>query len=1369
MAAAPLSLGAQIGEELSCSICLELFTRPKVLPCQHTFCQDCLQDHASRRVPLQCPNCRQQVRLPPQGVAGLPDNLMAANMCERLQNQATLSGETREQPQSGNRCSFHPSEEVKLYCKQCNVPVCTECCEEGHDGHTTTGIKKAAQERSLTVQALINEGRNILESYLSFLRSLRGEEKTLNEQKHHRDNSIIQAYNQTVQKLTENKDLLLSESQQNHSKNLEKIQTERDRVLADLNELSAACDRAEQELQQGWVEFLSQQTALTEVVGKYRGKAAPTPVQTKPAVFQPTDTPVPVLGHMTVQSLPSAPIPAASAPIPAASAPIPAAPAPIPAAPAPIPAAPAPIPAAPAPIPAAPAASNDAARGRVHYHGNQRRGEHQPQNVTFGKEGSESGQFRDPNGVTVSDEGEIFVADKENQRIQVFTLQGIFVRQFPTVVSNLGLLTVLSGGQKMKPHDVAMDGKGNLWVVGKTDSAEFAVQYNKQGRVLRKFDLQKTGWIRGVAVDTRRNHILITKATGDWDTMGNLHGEVLVFRPDGTLVRTVGQQQGMKYPEYITVGREGRILVSDMWNRCVYVYNGDGQFLFQFGGYGSGEGQLKLPCGICTDRAGNIIVADSWNSHVEMFDKTGKFLKHIATDMENPCAVAMAPQRQLVVTDDENHTVSIIPTYWTRPSVPGPIPPFQDPSLRPRTRPSVPGPVPPSQDPSLRPRTRPSVPGPVPPFQDPSLGPRTHPSVPGPISPSQDPSLCPRTHSSVPGPIPPSQDPICLELFTRPKVLPCQHTFCQDCLQDHAGRGGTFQCPNCRQQVRLPRQGVAGLPDNHLVTSLCERLQNQATLSGETREQPQSGNRCSFHPSEEVKLYCKQCNVPVCTECCEEGHDGHPTKGLKKTAQERSLAVQALINEGRNILENYLSFLRSLREKEKTLNEQKQQRDNSIIQTYNQTVQTIMQKLTENKDLLLSESQQNHSENLDRIQTERDRVLADINELSAACDQAEQELQQGWAEILSQQTALTVVVGKYRGKAAPTPVQTQPAVFQPTDTPVQVLGHVTIQSLPSAPIQAAPAPIPAAPAPIPAAPAPIPAAPAPIPTAPAASFGAARGRGHHHGNQRQWEHQPQNVTFGEGGPGTGQFISPAGVTVSDEGEIFVADSGNQRIQVFTLQGTFVTQFPTVMPGGQKMGPEDVALDGEGNLWVVGRTESAGFAVQYNKQGRVLGKFDLQKTRWFRGVAVDTRRNHILITQTTGDLCNPTHGKVLVFRPDGTLVRTVGQQQGMKFSPYITVDGKGNIFVADNSNNCVYVYNSDGQFLFQFGGEGSGEGQLEYPCGICTDRAGNIIMADWGNSRVEMFDKTGKFLKHIATDMRAPLAVAMAPQGQLVVT
>ncbi|KAI8489503.1 hypothetical protein Bbelb_326700 [Branchiostoma belcheri] len=571
---------------------------------------------------------------------------------------------------------------------------------------------------------------------------------------------------------------------------------------------------------------------------------------------------------------------------------------------------------------------------------------------------------------------------------------------------------------------------------------------------------------------------------------------------------------------------------------------------------------------------------------------------------------------------------------------------------------------------------------------------------------------------------------ICLELFTRPKVLPCQHTFCQDCLQDHASRRAPFQCPNCRQQVGLPRQGVAGLPDSHIVANLCERLQNQATVSEETRE---SGNRCRFHPSEEVRLYCKQCKVPVCHECFEESHDEHPTMSLRKAIQQHRGPVQALITEGRNILESYCSFVRGLRDEEKKLNDQKQQTDKTIEDAYRHACNEIYQMLTEEKDNLLSEVETNHRQNKGAVQSQRDAVLADVAELSSVCGEAEQDMAAEGGQFLSHESKLEEVVRKFRETPMPIPLQTNPAVFEPTESFTCTLGkiHVTVPGV-------------------------------------TASSGATAAICHHHGNPSHTGSSIQRLTFGKHGSKPGQFMGPYGVTVSEEGEIFVADWGNGRIQVFTMQGTFFRQFPTVVSGEQEMAPEDVAIDGEENVWAVGETDYADSAVQYNKQGRVLRKFDLQETRWNRGVAVDTRRNHILITQITGGWGNP-HGEVLVFRPNGTLVRTVGQQQGMKQPLCITVDGEGNIFVSDEMNDSVYVYNKDGQFLFQFGGEGSGEGQLKNPRGICTDRAGNIIVTDCGNNRVHMFDKTGRLVKHIATDMEFPCAVAMAPQGQLVIT
>ncbi|XP_066269863.1 tripartite motif-containing protein 3-like [Branchiostoma lanceolatum] len=610
--AVPSSLGEQIREELTCSICLGPFTRPKVLPCQHTFCQDCLQKLTEGETTFfKCPVCRQWVRKPPKGVQDLPNNRLVSSLQTRIRRQATA---LKKKEESKDLCVLHLSEEIKLYCQQCDVPVCNECLDQKHSDHRTISLKKAVQERKTPVQALIDEGRNNLVTYCTFVKSLRDKEKTLKEQKQQTKDSIIAAYSQMMQKLADSRDHLLSEVEENDKENMEIIQKERDRVLLDVSELSAACDRADEEMDRGCVVFLHQETILTGVMAKHRGKAAPTPVQTQPAVFHPTDTPVPVvllLGHVTVQSL------------------------------------------ANAQFPEAPASTNDVEEA-MHVC------DHQPQAVTFGGQGTRVGKFQFPAGITVSEEGEIFVADRWNKRIQVFTLQGTFVHQFPAAVP---------GGQAMEPNDVAIDGKGNLWVVGETEQAEFAVQYTKQGRAVMKVDLQKSGWVRGVAVDTRRNHVLVTQTTGDWD---NPHGEVLVFRPDGTLVRTVGgkkknpvaslvsRQQRMKHPWYITVDGEGNILVSDCGRHCIHVFNKDGQFLYKFGCEGSGEGQLQGPMGICTDRAGNIIVVNSGNGRVELFNKTGIFLKHITTDQWQPEAVAMTTKGQLLVTDLRTHAIHVI-------------------------------------------------------------------------------------------------------------------------------------------------------------------------------------------------------------------------------------------------------------------------------------------------------------------------------------------------------------------------------------------------------------------------------------------------------------------------------------------------------------------------------------------------------------------------------------------------------------------------------------------------------------------------------------------------------------------------------------
>ncbi|XP_035669040.1 tripartite motif-containing protein 3-like [Branchiostoma floridae] len=451
---------------------------------------------------------------------------------------------------------------------------------------------------------------------------------------------------------------------------------------------------------------------------------------------------------------------------------------------------------------------------------------------------------------------------------------------------------------------------------------------------------------------------------------------------------------------------------------------------------------------------------------------------------------------------------------------------------------------------------------------------------------------------------------------------------------------------------------------------------------------------------------------------------------LRRAIHQHRGPVQALITEGRGILENYCGFIRGLREEEKSLDDQKQQTDIKIMEAYRQTCNQIHQQLTEERDRLLSEVETNHRQNKGAVQSQRDAVLNDVAEMSSACDGAEQGMGREDKEFLSRKAKLDEVVGKFRERIVPILIPTHPAIFEPTEKFTCSLGKVTVPGA-------------------------------------ASSGAAAMAMGHHHGNKSSTLAPKQRLTFGGEGSDDGQFDFPFGVTVSEKAEIFVADSGNGRIQVFTLHGTFVRKFPAVVPGEQEQCPMDVALDREGNLWVVIRTESEEFAAQYTTQGRLLKKILLKETKNLRQVAVDTKRNQILITQTSGDGDN-LQSEVLVLRSDGTLVRTVGQQQGMEVW-FITVDGEGHIHVSDREHHLVHTFSEDGQFLFQYGGLGSGEGQLKEPAGICTDRAGNIIVADRGNRRVEMFDKTGRFIKHITTDMSCLCAVAMTPLGQIVVT
>lgn len=278
--------------------------------------------------------------------------------------------------------------------------------------------------------------------------------------------------------------------------------------------------------------------------------------------------------------------------------------------------------------------------------------------ASWGGPGTAPGQFRDPTGLFVAD-GEVFVADARNGRVQVFDEDGGFRRSFGAPGDKLGELG--------RPMGLAIAGdeiyvteywNDRLQVFGRDGAPRRTI--GGSGRGAAQFDGPG-----GVAVAD----------SGDVFVADFGNHRVQHLRQDGSFVRQWGTGEigfwggRFNYPTDVALGRAGILYVADGFNDRIQVFAPDGRFHRKWGGpfgmniSGPFHGWFATVTSVAVDREGNLLAADFYNHRIQKFTPDGTFLASFGErgsgpgQFTYPIAVAAADDGTVFVTDYGNHRI----------------------------------------------------------------------------------------------------------------------------------------------------------------------------------------------------------------------------------------------------------------------------------------------------------------------------------------------------------------------------------------------------------------------------------------------------------------------------------------------------------------------------------------------------------------------------------------------------------------------------------------------------------------------------------------------------------------------------------------
>uniref|UniRef100_A0A8C6NZL4 RING-type E3 ubiquitin transferase n=1 Tax=Nothobranchius furzeri TaxID=105023 RepID=A0A8C6NZL4_NOTFU len=262
---------------LVCSICLDHYHNPKVLPCLHTFCESCLQNYIPpESLTLSCPVCRQTSILPEKGVCALQNNFFISNLMEVLQREpecsrpeacSVLESVTAAAAGKPLCCPNHEGKVMEFYCESCETAMCLDCTEGEHREHVTVPLRDVVEQHKAALKTQLDAIHSRLPQLTAAIEMVSEISCQLNERKNEAVAGITSTFEELERLLHQRKTALVMDLESICSAKQKVLQAQLSSLRQGKEHIQSSCSFTEQALSHGTAtEVLLVQKQMSERV-----------------------------------------------------------------------------------------------------------------------------------------------------------------------------------------------------------------------------------------------------------------------------------------------------------------------------------------------------------------------------------------------------------------------------------------------------------------------------------------------------------------------------------------------------------------------------------------------------------------------------------------------------------------------------------------------------------------------------------------------------------------------------------------------------------------------------------------------------------------------------------------------------------------------------------------------------------------------------------------------------------------------------------------------------------------------------------------------------------------------------------------------